>query len=181
MKPAIFVAATVWLLFVSRASLRAPGSHGFWRFFAWECMLALFLLNADRWFDDPLSARQNVSWALLLSSAFLVAHAVRVLRRAGRRDARRKDEPLYEFERTAHLVTEGAHAHIRHPMYASLLLLAWGILLKDPSALAAVLAAAATGLLVTTARADEAECLRYFGEPYREYMDRTRRFIPRVF
>jgi protein-S-isoprenylcysteine O-methyltransferase Ste14 len=31
---------------------------------------------------------------------------------------------------------------------------------------------------VATARADEAECVRYFGQPYREYMKRTRMFVP---
>ena len=32
-----------------------------------------------------------------------------------------------------------------------------------------------------TARCDEAECLAYFGEAYRDYMGRSRMFIPWVF
>ena len=40
---AIFVGATLLLLYVSRASLRRPRSHGFFRFFAWEAILGLTL------------------------------------------------------------------------------------------------------------------------------------------
>jgi protein-S-isoprenylcysteine O-methyltransferase Ste14 len=63
-------------------------------------------------------------------------------------------------------------------MYASVIALAWGFFFRDPSWLAAFLAATATAFCQLTARADEAECLAYFGRPYAEYMARTRRFIP---
>jgi len=36
-------------------------------------------------------------------------------------------------------------------------------------------------LLYLTARADERECLQFFGEEYRSYMQRSRRFIPWLF
>jgi len=58
---------------------------------------------------------------------------------------------------------------------------AWGALLKSPSWAAVGLAAVATGLLTATARAEEAENVRYFGAAYRGYMERTRMFIPFVF
>ena len=45
----IFALATVGIIYVSRASLRMPGSHGFYRFFAWEVIVALFLLNVEAW------------------------------------------------------------------------------------------------------------------------------------
>ncbi len=45
-----FVVLSLVLVFISRSSLRAPRSHGFYRFFAWEFILALFLLNANVWF-----------------------------------------------------------------------------------------------------------------------------------
>ena len=55
----LFLAGSGCLLYLSRASLRAPRSHGFYRFFAWESILALFLLNVTAWFRDPFSpARQ---------------------------------------------------------------------------------------------------------------------------
>lgn len=58
---------------------------------------------------------------------------------------------------------------------------AWGALVKSPSWAAVGLAAVATGLLTATARAEEAEDVRYFGAAYREYMARTKMFIPFVF
>ncbi|MEW6094004.1 MAG: isoprenylcysteine carboxylmethyltransferase family protein, partial [Chloroflexota bacterium] len=62
------VAGTVFLLFVSRASLRNPRSHGFYRFFAWETMLILFLLNVTYWFVNPFAWYQWIAWVLLFLS-----------------------------------------------------------------------------------------------------------------
>ena len=39
----------------------------------------------------------------------------------------------------------------------------------------------ATAALVATAKADEAECTRFFGPAYREYMASTKRFVPFLF
>ena len=39
----------------------------------------------------------------------------------------------------------------------------------------------ATLFLIATARADEAECIPYFGQSYREYMKKTKMFIPLLF
>jgi protein-S-isoprenylcysteine O-methyltransferase Ste14 len=79
-------------------------------------------------------------------------------------------------------VTRGAYRFIRHPMYASLLLLAWGIFFKDPASLAGLaLAGLASLCLYLTARVEESENLRRFGEEYRVYMRGTKRFIPFLF
>ena len=43
----VFVVVSAVIVYVSRASLRVPRSHGFYRFFAWEVILALTLLNLD--------------------------------------------------------------------------------------------------------------------------------------
>ena len=56
-----FVGLSGVLAYLSRASLRVPGSHGFYRFFAWECILALFLLNVKVWFQKPFSWYQLLS------------------------------------------------------------------------------------------------------------------------
>jgi protein-S-isoprenylcysteine O-methyltransferase Ste14 len=180
-KLALFLLASAGIAYLSRSSLRNPRSHGFPRFFAWECILALLLLNVDRWFSRPLSPTQVISWFLLCVSAFLVLHAARSLRRFGLPDVGREDEELFGIEKTTRLVTEGAYRYIRHPAYSSLLFLAWGIFFKNPTWVAGILAAAATGLLVATAEADEAECLRFFGSSYEEYRKRTMRFIPFLF
>jgi protein-S-isoprenylcysteine O-methyltransferase Ste14 len=78
-------------------------------------------------------------------------------------------------------VTTGVYAYIRHPMYTSLLYLAWGVFFKRPSWIAGVLAAGAMVFLILTAKVEEAEDLRYFGEGYRTYMRGTKMFVPFVF
>lgn len=77
-------------------------------------------------------------------------------------------------------MTTGIYAYIRHPLYSSLLFLAWGVFFKAPGWAGAGLAAEATLALVFTALADEAGCIEYFGEQYRDYMRRTKRFVPFV-
>ncbi len=177
-----FAVASLGLAYVSRRSLLKPASHGFYRFFAWELILGLFLLNVSGWFRNWSAWYQLISWLLLFASIAPLAFGIADLKRKGRADAERRREPeLLGFERTTRLVTDGIYRYIRHPLYSSLFILGWGIFFKSPSWLDAVLAAAATLLLVATARRDEVECLRQFGADYRQYMQRTRMFIPYVF
>lgn len=180
-KLAVFGVGSVGLGIVSRASLKAVGSHGFYRFFAWEAILALLLLNIDYWFVQPFAWYQLIAWALLLVGLFLVIYGVYLLRRIGQQDARREDAPLLAFEKTARLVVVGAYRYIRHPLYSSLLFLNWGIFFKLPSWIGGGLALLATFFLVLTARAEEQEDIRYFGDAYREYMQHTKMFVPFVF
>jgi protein-S-isoprenylcysteine O-methyltransferase Ste14 len=177
-----FVAGSAGTAWVSRASLRTRRSHGFYRFFAWEAILALFLLNVHAWFADPFAWHQLVAWVLLLICVVPAVWGAVLLQRKGRPSAARAQDPaLLAFERTTELVTAGVYRYIRHPLYCSLLLLAWGIFFKLPSREGGALVAAATVFLFRTSRADEAECVRYFGPPYEVYMKTTRRFIPFIF
>lgn len=177
----VFLTGFAIIVYVSRASLLAPRSHGFYRFFAWETILALAVLNLERWFANPFAWHQLVSWALLIVSAFLVIHGVQLLRQRGQQNAQRSDSPMLEFEKTTAIVTAGAYRYIRHPLYSSLLFLAWGIAFKAPGWLNGLLALVATAFLVATAKAEEVEDMRFFGPAYREYMRRTRMFIPFLF
>ena len=158
-----------------------PHSHGFYRFFAWEAILALVLLNFPHWVINPFSVHQLISWLLLIISIFLVVHGVHLLRVIGKPDRNRSDAELLEFEKTTHLVTVGVYQYIRHPLYASLLFLAWGAFLKQPSFPGIFLAISATIFLLLTAKNDEAECLQHFGDAYQTYMLGTKRFIPFLF
>ena len=176
----VFIVGSAVIIYVSRASLLAPRSHGFYRFFAWETILALTVLNLDHWFTHPFAWYQLVSWFLLIVSLFLVIHGVRLLRQKGKQNAQRDDSPMLEFEKTTTIVTTGAYRYIRHPLYSSLLFLAWGIAFKSPGWLNILLALIATLFLVATARAEEAEDVRFFGPAYQEYMQHTRMFIPFV-
>ena len=60
----LFAITSAALGFVSRASLKAPRSHGFYRFFAWECILALFFL-------DFINFQQCSATRFLSASSFL--------------------------------------------------------------------------------------------------------------
>lgn len=179
LKAGLFVALSVPIVWLSLKSLRHRGSHGYYRFFAWECIALLFVLNVEHWFEDFFSPRQLVSSALLTVGGVVVIEAVRLLKVVGRpQDSAGRDE--YHFEQTTQLVTAGAYRWIRHPMYTSLLFLTWGIYLRDPTLPATAVAVVATGLLYATAKADEREDIAKFGQAYRDYMKTTKRFIPFV-
>jgi protein-S-isoprenylcysteine O-methyltransferase Ste14 len=176
-----FVLGTLVLLALSWRAVRRPQSHGFYRFFAWEAILALLVLNGPVWFVDRYALHQRLSWLLLFASLLLLFAGLYQLRRMGRPDGQRTDAELFAFERTSQLVTSGIFRLIRHPLYASLLLLAWGVACKQPNGLSLVLALLASLALWLTAKRDEAECLQQFGEAYRDYMQRSKMFIPWLF
>jgi protein-S-isoprenylcysteine O-methyltransferase Ste14 len=178
----IFIVVSLIILAVSWKSLRQPGSHGFYRFFAWETIMVLFVINAPVWFDEPTAWHQIISWVLLVICFAPLVFGVYSLRRHGKPIEQRDGEPsLMAFEKTTTLVTSGIYHYIRHPLYSSLFWLAWGIFFKLPSLLGMILALAATVFLVATAKADESECIHFFGPPYQEYMEKTRMFVPYIF
>lgn len=180
-KVILFVAASIGIGWVSRTSLRDLRSHGFYRFFAWEAILALVLLNLDYWFYAPFSPHQVVAWTLLTVSLILVIHGVHLLRMVGKPDSERDDASLLGVEKTTQLVTVGAYGYIRHPLYSSLLFLAWGVFFKHPAWVGVALALLATAFLTITAKIEEAENTRFFGAAYQTYMKRTKMFVPFLF
>lgn len=171
----LFVAFSTGFVLISRHALLRPGSHGFFRFFAAEFTLLVALMNRVPVGDH------TIPQILLIASAALAFFGFLDLRRFGKPDQRRADRTLLGFERTTELVTQGIYRHIRHPMYASVVALGWAFFFRDPSWTAGFLVAMATFFFHLTACADEAECLRYFGGPFAEYMARTRRFIPGIY
>jgi protein-S-isoprenylcysteine O-methyltransferase Ste14 len=179
MQVTAFLVGSCLLGLFSRRSLRHPRSHGFARFVAFEFLLALVALNAPVWFRGPLAARQIVSWVLLAASLGLAVHAFAVFHGVGRHE-RRGEGPDFAWERTTRLVTSGAYRYIRHPMYASLMLLGAGSVLKAVTLPSLLLGLGVLGALVRTARADEEETAARFGKEYDAYRARTRMFIPWV-
>jgi len=172
-------AAIVWL---SWRSLKDSRSHGFYRFFAFELLWALILLNIPIWFRDPLSARQLVSYSLGAASIGLAIEGFRLLRLIGRPSRTVAQGTDLGFESTTTLVTVGVYRFIRHPLYASLLALVWCAYLKNPLPISRIaLALGATGFLIATGVTEEKENLQHFGAAYAAYMKRTRRFIPFLF
>ncbi len=177
----ILIAVSLIIITISWKSLRQPGSHGFYRFFAWETILVLFVTNMEVWFYEPGAWHQIISWILLVICFIPLGFGVYSLRTRGKPVEQREGEPsLMAFEKTTSLVTSGIYHYIRHPLYSSLFLLAWGIFFKSPSLLGIIVVLVATTFLVATAKADEAECTRFFGPQYQEYMKTTRMFVPYI-
>jgi len=177
----IFLILSATLIFISWRSLLKPASHGFYRFFSWECILWLVVNNLPVWFVKPFSLFQIVSWVLLIASAYVVLAGVSLMRRLGKPRDSRKDESLYTFEKTSELVQVGIFKYLRHPLYSSLLFLTWGVYFKNPVTELLLVSIAFSIFLFLTARIEERENLGYFGEVYREYMKKSKMFIPFVF
>ncbi len=173
-----FFIGTVFLAYVSRNALRIPKSHGFYRFFAWELMLIMIVLNMDGWYSAPLTIDQIVCGILMAISLLLVIVSYDSLRQNGKQDDSRNDPHLLPFEKTTELVTSGIYRFIRHPMYSSLIFLDWGLFFKQMSWLSGILASIACILMVIASFAEEYENINYFGAKYQEYMKRSKRFLP---
>ena len=168
----VFLAAgTVGLMFFTwRFSVQAGRFHGLYRFFAFESILILFLLNWRFWFVEPFSWYQIVSWILLCGSIVPAVEGFRLLKVVGKPDG--------QFENTTRLVKIGAYQFIRHPLYASLMILGLGIFLKHLSLIGGVCAIIDVAAIIGTARQEEKEMIGRFGEEYRAYMKETKMFIP---
>lgn len=168
----IFIIISAVIIFVSWKPLRNRRSHGFFRFFAFESILGLLVLNLEYWFYAPFSAFQIISWLLLLCSIAMVVHGSYLLHTIG--------APKSGIETTTVLVRRGAYKYIRHPLYSSLLFFVWGAFLKHLSLWTILLVLVATAFVFATARAEEKENLQRFGSQYADYMKTTRMFIPFV-
>lgn len=83
---------------------------------------------------------------------------------------------------TQKVVQTGPYRFIRHPAYSGTLLslLGIGLALANWASLVAILAGALTGLLYRV-RVEEKALIDGLGQPYMDYMRRTKRFIPFIF
>lgn len=177
----VFVAGSALIIFVSRRSLQDPRCHGFYRFFSFEFLLLLVLLNIPYWFVDPFSWNQSISWPLLIASLALIIHSTDLILILGLSEGAQPHSANLAFENTTRLLKVGAFHFIRHPMYMSVILLAWGVAMKDPTLPSLSLAFMVTVFLFATGKVEESENIERFGDEYRQYMRETRMFIPFVF
>lgn len=177
----IFLLLSLFFTLISWRALKNPYSHGFYRFFAFEGIAALVLYNHPMWFEQPFSVRQSVSWLLLLGSVFLVSRGLYLLKCLGGHSRRQTVPENLSFENTQNLVEEGMYRYIRHPMYSSLLLLGWGAFLKQINGATVILVATVTLALFLTAKVEESENISFFGAAYRDYLHRSKMFIPFIF
>ena len=181
LKVIVFVGATAGIVCFFWRSLRNTKSHGFYRFFAFEAIVVMILLNLDYWFYRPFSPHQIISWLLLLISLFLVIHGFLLLLMVGKPKSERNDTSLIGIEKTTELVRVGAYRYIRHPIYSSGLFGTCGVFFKHPSWVGLGLALITTFFWTMTAKTEEAENIRFFGGAYQGYMKQTKMFIPFLF
>lgn len=177
----VFFILTIFFIIVSRRSLLNPRSHGFYRFFAFEGIAFLILHNHPVWFNQPFSLFQCVSWLCLFLSIILVVRGVKILRTLGGNRVRHASPENMNFENTQHLVQDGLYRYIRHPMYTSLLLLAWGACLKQVSFETMGAVAFVSLSLYLTAKVEEGENVKFFGPEYVEYKCSSKMFLPFIF
>jgi protein-S-isoprenylcysteine O-methyltransferase Ste14 len=168
--PVLISGTLVIIIFSWFYSIRQKRYHGIPRFFAFESIFILLLLNIKYWFSDPFSWNQLISWILLILSAWSGL--------AGYFTLKGKGQAVGNFENTTVLVKSGVFGLIRHPLYFSLLLLGTGIMMKNLS-----LPSIASGILNLvalwfTARTEEKEMIYKFGQQYRDYISETKMFIP---
>jgi protein-S-isoprenylcysteine O-methyltransferase Ste14 len=170
----IFIAGSILIILFSWfVSLRERRYHGIPRFFAFEVLFILGLLNSLVWFKDPLSILQICSWLLFIISIYYAFTAFSLFQRHGK--------PGRNFENTTKLVTTGLYRYIRHPMYGSLLIFGFGIFLKSISWRSFILLIIIAVALFITCKVEEKEMKKKFGDEYREYMKRTKMWVPWIF
>lgn len=169
----ILIAGTLLLIYLSWiASIREKRYHGIYRFFSFEFIFLLVLLNYPVWFRHVFAVHQIISWILLLGSLIFAIWGFILLARMGK--------PEGHMERTTRLITTGLYRYIRHPLYLSLILGGFGIMAKDPGWIQTLLAILNFIASFLTAKVEEGEMIKKFGNEYRDYMKRTKMFFPGI-
>jgi len=167
---ALITGTILIILFSWSFSIKHKRYHGIPRFFAFESIYLLVLLNIKVWFQDPFSLHQIISWILLILSAYFGLAGFLLLKRKGK--------STRNFENTTVLVKSGVYNLIRHPLYFSLFLIGTGVMMKDPDLPALILGVINLIAVFLTSITEEKEMIEKFGEPYKEYVKETKMFIP---
>ncbi|RPJ10345.1 MAG: hypothetical protein EHM37_00600 [Deltaproteobacteria bacterium] len=130
MKVIVFLILSLPLLALSWRALFSLKNHGLYRLVVFECILWLAIQNYRYLIVEEFDFQQLVSSVFMITSLVFVLSAVLTMRKKGRVSKQRQDHTLLGFEKTTVLIESGIFKHVRHPMYSSLLFLAWGILLR---------------------------------------------------
>jgi protein-S-isoprenylcysteine O-methyltransferase Ste14 len=123
------------------------------------------ILNAWRpWRIQPDRSLRRLGWPLILLGAALAAWATWT---AGRVNLERPDQ----------LVTRGPYAVSRHPMYVAWTLIYLGVALVLNTVWLLILLPLAAVLIHREAQNEESRLEDAFGESYRTYRQRVRRYL----
>lgn len=161
----------------SGAVKRDRGSHA-WLFIAMGIGVAaaFFLVNANfpgtTWtWNQPLQFWIGI--ALMLAGLAFRWYAIRVLGKFFTRSVATRAGQ--------YVVENGPYRWVRHPSYSGALLMFFGmgLAMTNWAALLAIMVGAAVGYAWRVRVEEQALCTD-LGQPYRDYMLRTKRFIPHV-
>lgn len=166
----LIICTIVIIIFSWVFSIRDRRYHGIARFFSFESITILLIMNLKIWFMDPWSWHQIISWVLLFASIYPGIAGYLLLRNMGKSEK--------TFENTTVLVKSGIFKYIRHPLYCSLLLFGTGTMFKNPEIPQVIFGSINLIAIYFTASIEEKEMILKFGEPYIQYMKETRMFIP---
>lgn len=78
------------------------------------------------------------------------------------------------------LVTSGIYGYIRHPQYTGIFIITLGFMIQWPTLATLLLWPFVIWMYVRLAKREERDVIKQYPEAYREYMQRTPRFIPGV-
>ncbi len=133
----------------------------------WTFGLALAVRTPSVALFVPSWPAELLGWLLLAAGCVLMLLALFALRARAALPSTR--DPLVEH---------GPYAHVRHPIYSGLLLTFAALVLMRPTRPALAAAAIAVLWVHVQARCEELDLLQRL-PPYRVYMQRVPRFVPR--
>ncbi|GGY71176.1 isoprenylcysteine carboxylmethyltransferase family protein [Marinobacter zhanjiangensis] len=87
---------------------------------------------------------------------------------------------LYAAQKEGKLATTGLYARVRHPQYAGFVLVMFGFLVQWPTLLTLAMFPVLLWMYSRLAVHEEREVEKMFGDTWRNYADKTPRFIPRL-
>jgi len=125
----------------------------------------------------PISRISLAHWISAIIAGFMIIIGL-ALAAAGIRNFSRAGTPVYSNEPTRTLVTTGIHGWTRNPIYLGMFLVygGLGIAVRSPSILILMLPLAIAIRYGVGAR-EEAYLERRFGDTYRDYKARVRRWV----
>jgi protein-S-isoprenylcysteine O-methyltransferase Ste14 len=89
--------------------------------------------------------------------------------------------PVLHVREEHTLVTEGPYRWVRHPMYTTMFVFGGGLLLLTANwIIGGPMLVAAVAVVLLRVDREEAVMIEQFGDEYREYMEHTGRFLPRL-
>lgn len=150
------------------ATLRPLGAVFWFGLFAW-------MINPG-WLE--WSSVQVPSWSRWAGVGVLIAGCALVLWTFRSLGKNLTDTVVTRRQHT--LVSHGPYRWIRHPLYSSAALVIASLSVIAANWFLLVIGLTVLSVLILRTRTEEANLVARFGDSYREYMDRTGRFLPKL-